>query len=903
MHRVSIILACRSFPKPHRQPLLAFALGIGASFSALADTTTLTLADTTRGSSSSPVTMLFPVTRSGDLGYDAVLSYRTVDGTAVAGTDYAAASGSVVIPAGTATAGIPVTVLAHPGSGADQSFQLLVDAAGVGPAPAFAAQRSFATGTYPMSVAVADLSGDGKPDLIVANSSSPTISVLTDNTTPGATTPSFVVQQTFAAGGWPQTVTVADLNGDGKLDLAMTTPINNKVSVLINTSAFFTMSFAAAQTFAVGSNPGFITTADVNADGKPDLIVTNGGDGTVSVLLNTTAPGDSTASFTGQQTFATGPSPHWIAATDLDGDGRPDLAVANFGSNSVSVLLNTTAAGAATPTFAAQQSFAAGTSPAAVATADVNGDGKRDLLVANGGGTISVLLNAIAPGDTVPSFAPQQEFVTGTNPTSIVAADFNGDGKPDVAVVNSSSNTISMLRNTTAPGAGTPSFAAQQTFATGAKPYSIAAADVSGDGRIDLFVTNLDDNSVSVLLNSTSAPSAAPGFGTQQVFAAGSAPGSVTTADINGDGKPDLVAANLSDNNVSVMLNISAPGAATPSFATQKVFAAGGLPQFVAAADINGDGKPDLIVANTNDDTISVLIDTTAPGANTSTFAVQQTFATGVAPASVAATDIDGDGKPELVVSNLGSSNVSVLRNITAPGAATPDFAAQQTFAVGSRPCSIATADINGDGKPELIVANSYDDNVSVLFNTTAPGGAPSFAAQRTYAVGQFPIAVAVADINGDGKSDLIVANYADNTVSVLRNTTSLGTPNFAAQQTFSAGDYPTSITTADLDGDGKPDVIAANYVNNSVTLLINSTVPGSTTFNLTAWDFVSTGSPSVGVAAADVNGDGRQDLIVANTRAASVSVLLNTQYQSLMLGNPATGTIVHDYIFANGFE
>lgn len=190
-----------------------------------------------------------------------------------------------------------------------------------------------------------------------------------------------------------------------------------------------------------------------------------------------------------------------------------------------------------------------------------------------------------------------------------------------------------------------------------------------------------------------------------------------------------------------------------------------------------------------------------------------------------------------------------------------------------------------------------------MLSNTTAPGGAPSFAAQRTYAVGQFPTAVAVADINGDGKSDLIVANKLDNTLSVLRNTTSLGTPNFAAQQTFSAGNFPISITTADLWGDGKPDVIVANYGYNSVSLLFNSTVPGSTTLSLDRWDLATAGSSSSAVANADVNGDGRPDLIVTHSYDNNVSVLLNTQYQTLMLGNPATGTIVHDYIFANDFE
>ena len=117
-----------------------------------------------------------------------------------------------------------------------------------------------------------------------------------------------------------------------------------------------------------------------------------------------------------------------------------------------------------------------------------------------------------------------------------------------------------------------------------------------------------------------------------------------------------------------------------------------------------------------------MLLNTTAPGATAPTFATQQTFATGSDPFSVTAADINGDGKPDLIVANDGSNTVSVLLNTTAPGATTPSFATQQTFATGNTPFSVTMADLNGDGKPDLIVANSNDNTVSVLLNTTAPG-------------------------------------------------------------------------------------------------------------------------------------------------------------------------------------
>jgi len=747
----------------------------------------------------------------------------------------------------------------------------------------FATQQTFATAGLPTSVTAADLNGDGKPDLIVANFGSNTVSVLLNTTVPGATTPSFAAQQTFATGSGPRFVTAADLNGDGEPDLIVANRSDDTVSVLLNTTApgATTPSFAAQTAFATGSYPESVTAADVNGDGEPDLIVANGDSNTVSVLLNTTAPGATNPSFAAQQTFATGSAPRFVTVADVNGDGQPDLIVANKYSNTVSVLLNTTALALASPTFATQQTSATGSQPESVTAANLNGDGKPDLIVANvKSNTLSVLLNTTAPGATTPSFAAQQTFATGSEPFCVTAADLNGDGKPDLIVANYDSNTVSVLLNTTAPGATTLSFAAQTAFATGSEPRFVTAADLNGDGKPDLIVANLNSNTVSVLLNTTAPGATAPSFAAQTAFATGSAPASVTAADLNGDGKPDLIVANRGSNTVSVLLNTTAPGATTPSFAAQTTFATGMLPESVKAVDLSGDGKRDLIVANGSSNTVSVLLNTTLPGATTPSFAAQQTFATGSEPVSVTAADLNGAGKPDLIVANLGSNSVSVLLNTTAPGATTPSFAAQQTFATGSDPVPVTAADLNGDGKPDLIVANAVSNTVSVLLNTTALAiNSPAFAAQQTSAAGSAPVSGTAADLNGDGKPDLIVGNYSSSTVSVLLNTTAPGatTPSFAAPQTFATGSEPRSVTVADLNGDGKPDLIVANYSSNTVSVLLNTTAPGATTPSFAAQQTFATGSRPLFVTAADLNGDGKPDLIVANEGANTVSVLLNT--------------------------
>jgi len=374
--------------------------------------------------------------------------------------------------------------------------------------------------------------------------------------------------------------------------------------------------------------------------------------------------------------------------------------------------------------FAAQQAFATGTAPHGVAAGDLNADGKIDLVVTNqNSATISVLINTTAAGATTPTFAAQQSFAVGVNPTSVAIADLDGDGKPDLIVTNASSSTISILRNTTPAGAAVPTFATQQTFATGSYPYSVAAADFDGDGKLDLVVANVGNSDVSVFRNTTAAGATTFTFADPQRFSAGLEAAWLAVADINGDGKPDLIVAAYIGNLASVLLNTSGAGAGSISFADQQVLVTGPGPVSVVAADFNGDGKPDTAVANSFAIYTSVFLNTTATGAAIPTFTDQQTFVNGLGPASIAAADLDGDGKPDLVITNQTDATVSVLINTTTPGSGLATFNAQQTFATGADPVGVTTADVNGDGKPDIVVADNQGDTVSVLLNTTVFGG------------------------------------------------------------------------------------------------------------------------------------------------------------------------------------
>jgi hypothetical protein len=281
---------------------------------------------------------------------------------------------------------------------------------------------------------------------------------------------------------------------------------------------------------------------------------------------------------------------------------------------------------------------------------------------------------------------------------SVAAADFNGDGIPDLAVVDDGNGSFGDIAVLIGNGDGT--FRAPQTFSTGRSPSEVVVTDFNRDGVLDLAVANRDSDSISVLLGNGDGT-----FQTALTGGVGANPQTLASGDFDGDGVPDLAVAN--EHNVFVMRGLGNGG-----FTVVQVLAQGTNPRALAVQDFNGDGKLDLLILELfPKEGFSVSL-----GNGDGTFQESaQTFAAGSTPWSVAVGDFDRDGRLDVAVVNAGSDDVSLLI-----GNGDGTFQPGLTFRTGLNPRSAAVGDVNHDGKPDLVVANQRSNSVSVLINNTA---------------------------------------------------------------------------------------------------------------------------------------------------------------------------------------
>lgn len=658
--------------------------------------------------------------------------------------------------------------------------------------------------------------------------------------TPGGTTdvggiimavsdPPLYPGQKFSVGNRPFSIVTADLNADGIPDLAVANRDSNDVSVLLSNGDG---TFQLQRRFTVGSDPLSVTVGDLNGDGASDLVTANRNSNNVSVLLG---QGDGT--FQPQFNLATNSQPHSVAVGDLNRDGALDLVIANRHSNNLSVLL-----GSGNGTFQPQLILATSLSPQSVAVGDLNRDGLPDLVVDKGAAArASVFL-----GNGNGTFQTERQLTVGSDPQAVAVADLNGDGILDITTANFI-NTVSVLL-----GNGDGTFQVAQDFPVGPSPRAVAVTDLNADGILDIAVAdNGATSKVSLLLGNGDGT-----FQPQQRYGGADRSVAIAVADLNADGAPDLVTANASSNDVLVLL---AKGNGT-LWARQDVGITGGSPEFVTTADLNADRIADLTVTGSFSTAVQVLL-----GNGDGSFRSPQRLDAGCSIRSATVGDFDANGVPDVAASSAcGGSPVYVFLG-NGNGTFQPP---QITPGEGDHPPFLEATDVDGDEFPDLILRYSFSvfAGVDYLSLLRGNGNGTFQPAQRLTASGDFRSLV-MLDLNADGALDLATTNFSSDQVSVLLG---YGDGSFRPLQAFATGDGPGRIAAADVNADGNPDLITANEVSGDVSVLLGN---GDGTFRAQQ-RFAGAQCPTA-VAATDLNADGSLDLALTDECADSVLLLL----------------------------
>ncbi len=714
---------------------------------------------------------------------------------------------------------------------------------------------SVAVGQSPVAIAEGDFAGNGRTDLAVADLLSGDVTVLMNG---GNGSFSALPPIAMPAGSTPTSIVAANF-GTGNVNLAVTDSNLGEVDILEGDGDG---TFQLGSSIAVGANPSAIVAGDLNGDGDTDLAVTDANNNEVGILL-----GNGNGTFQPALSMAAGTSPLALVAGDFNGDGRLDLATGNAGSNDISVLL-----GKGDGTFEEPVANAVGAAATALATGDFTGNNNLGLAVLNQGSDSVTIL----PGNGDGTFQQSSTvpLPAGSGATSVVAADFNDDGRLDLAVTDSNLDVVTILLGN---GDGTFEPAVQyalqdvptQGGVTAGEPYAIVAGDFTGNGIIDLAVADRDcsngQGGVTILMGN--------GDGTFRVLPPilygnpndSPSPDAIVAGQFTGSDNLDLAVADTGTDDVTVFLN--AGGGTFLSLAPiplgNSAFTL--IPNMtLVAGPFTDDGHDDLAVATTdyvNGDSVDVLLGN-GDGTFTPVLTNQSlpTISLGnstVLPIAIVVGHFTSSGNIDLATADSNGTETDDYSIYLGNGDGTFQAPVPYTLGGAGASTAIVAGYFTGDGRTDLAIARTDPDEVRVVLSDG--DGTFSDPSEVNLASRDTPM---VADLGGDGVLDVSVVDAAGD---ILYRAGRPGEPgSFAAPITVNPNDPSRDI--AFVDTDLGPLIASVDAIDNAISFFALR----STGFVLVAK--LGTGPEPAQILSADLDDDGVTDLIVRNAGDGTIS-------------------------------
>ena len=635
----------------------------------------------------------------------------------------------------------------------------------------FGTPQPFATGTSPQDLVTADFNLLGTLDLVVANQTSQTLSILRGNGIGG-----FTALTPVNVSGSPVGLAAGDMDMEGATDVVAVDTSGNVRVFLQDMMGDFNLNATV--------NAGFTTfrpvIVDIDRDGILDVMVGASEGVTLSTFL-----GDGMGNLIPDAKTMISHNLRGLAQGDLDRDGIPDLiAVGDTRASAVYGLSN--------GSFGTQLATTVGDGTRGVVVGDFDADGKVDYAVS--GFTDSVVSLVRGLGNR--TFDVALNTPVGSGPVDLIAADFDADGFLDLAALDSTSQEVSILMATALPSSGT--FTNPTCFTTDLGPVDLVGGDFDRDGIDDVVTANQNGVSFTLLRGE-------PGGGLQTGVTVNvtDSPADVATGDFDNDGNPDLVLA-IQSGRISVVL-----GNGDGSFQAQALITTSGTSStHVAVGDLDRNGTADIVLAHPTSDVIEVIL-----GVGNGTFNLASTVSAGADPAGLALADLDRDGDLDVIAAIRTENAVRVFKN-NGSGNLTAQTPVSLFPQVG--PTDLALGDLDQDGILDVAVVNPIANTLSILLGN----GDGTFGAPQTLVGNSGMDGVEIVDVNRDGNLDVVATSTAP-AVAGLLVFEGNGTGTFGAPQVIPTSGNPSDVAALDLNQDGVIDLLVSDEITAQVCVIL----------------------------------------------------------------------------------